>query len=94
MVILFHSPGNPSSEKLLKLIQSTPAAQTYLSRFIPVLADVKESDVFEYAERLKIFKTPSLMLMSYQGEPTRKVLFEPFDNWETLQNKLSGKNLQ
>jgi len=91
MVILFHSPGNPNSEKLIEIIKSTSQAQTYLSRFIPVLADVASPDVFSYAEKLKIFKTPTLLLMNYQGEPTRRVLFSPFDNWNTLQNKLSGR---
>jgi len=90
LLVYFYAPRVPNTQHLNRLIDSTPAAQAFLSRHALAAIDVNQLQGGTYAKQFGVFRVPTLILLDGSGQEVRRVIYDQTQTWPMVEAALTA----
>ena len=91
LLLYFHSPKTPNTERLNQIFASNPQAQGIIQKCASARVDANQLEGGTLATQYNIFKTPTILVFSPEGKELGRAMFGSMDTWETLAPKIGVK---
>ncbi|MBN1900695.1 hypothetical protein JW926_05135 [Candidatus Sumerlaeota bacterium] len=87
-LVLFYSPFARANAPLEQILLNDAEARAFLTRFILVSVDVNQLGGGSLAKQMSVYKSPTFLLLSFEGNEISRATYGKDMTWRELQNAL------
>ncbi len=84
MLVYLHSPEVAATKELNNLFATSTSARTFLDSHIPIEVDVNQLYGGSVAERLGVYRVPTLIVMNPDGSEAGRTTFVEGNSWSDI----------